>query len=195
MRTIAAMIAAASGGMSCFGGLMSFFMPGFHRHPATAAAIARVIAGYGELEFIMALCVGEALDDRNLALSVLFRLKSEAARIDLGAALAGPKIEKHKLKTVHDDALSAMRFCRVLRNQYAHSHWTDYPMEGLFFTNMEDDAHKGIFFGNWFSIDEALLEQQELYLEYTQHMWYYLTDQMKVLKGTYRASLRQSLQD
>jgi hypothetical protein len=164
-------------------------MPAFHRHPQAAAAIARIIAGYGELEFIMALCVGEALDDRNLALSVLFQMKSEAARTDLGKTLSQRAIEKFKLKSVHEDAVSAMKYCRSLRNQYAHSHWTDYPIEGLFFTNMEDNAQKGSFFGNWYSIDGTLLEKQESYFDYTQRIWYYITDQMRFLKETHKGRI------
>ncbi|MGJ0508214.1 MAG: hypothetical protein ACR652_14065 [Methylocystis sp.] len=125
--------------------MSSFFMPVFRHHSDEGAIIGRIITGYGELEFVMSLCVGEALNDRDLAMRVLFSLKSESARIDLGESLSRNEIKANGLEASYFEAVAAMRYCRALRNQYAHSHWAFFPKEGVFFSNMEEAASSGQF--------------------------------------------------
>src|SRR5258708_13482595 len=62
-------------------------MPAFHRFPNEASSISRIVAAFGELEFILGLCVGEVLGDRDTALRAIFRLPSAPARIDTPDAL------------------------------------------------------------------------------------------------------------
>jgi hypothetical protein len=65
-------------------------MPALHRYPEEAARIGRIIAAFGEIEFILALCLGEVLNDSDTALRVIFRLASDRARIDTLDALLRP---------------------------------------------------------------------------------------------------------
>ena len=62
-------------------------MPAFHNWPAEAAIISRLLGYYGELEFMMGICLGHALSDRRKALKVLFRTRGETPRINLADAL------------------------------------------------------------------------------------------------------------
>jgi len=65
-------------------------VPALHRFPDEAARIGRIVAAFGELEFILAVCLGEVLSDRDTALRTIFRLASGRARIDtLDALLRG----------------------------------------------------------------------------------------------------------
>ena len=63
-------------------------MPAFHRFPSEASSISRIVAAFGELEFILTLCVGEVLGDRDTGLRAIFRLASDRARIDTADAIS-----------------------------------------------------------------------------------------------------------
>ena len=61
-------------------------MPPFHRFPEEAARIGRIIAAFGELEFILGVFLGEALDNQDAALRAMFRLLSDRARSGVNAS-------------------------------------------------------------------------------------------------------------
>jgi hypothetical protein len=65
-------------------------MPSLHRFPDEAVRIGRIVAAFSELEFILALCLGEVLNDRDTALRTIFQLASGRARIDALDALLRP---------------------------------------------------------------------------------------------------------
>src|SRR5260221_3902636 len=65
-------------------------MPALHRFPDEAARIGRIVAAFGEIEFILAMCVGEVLCDPDAARRAIFRLASGRARIDTLDALLRP---------------------------------------------------------------------------------------------------------
>jgi hypothetical protein len=50
--------------------------------------ISRILGGYGELEFLLAVCLGNVLGDTKKALRVFFRTRGETARIATADALA-----------------------------------------------------------------------------------------------------------
>jgi len=62
---------------------MSSIMPAFVRYPEEAAIIGRLLAGYGELEFDLCLCVGHARGDMDMAFKAMFRPRGETQRIDI----------------------------------------------------------------------------------------------------------------
>jgi hypothetical protein len=142
-------------------------MPAFHRFPQEAAIIGRIIVGIGELEFILARCVGEALQDETTALRTIFRLGSTSARFDAAECLAASKYRAAKLATEFAETVRAVRNCYKIRNQYAHSHWADHPRFGLFFTNLEVAAERAEGFDLQFKhVDLPLLERQQDYFLY-----------------------------
>jgi hypothetical protein len=49
-------------------------MPALHRFPDEAARIGRIVAAFGEIEFILAMCLGEVLCDPDAARRAIFRL-------------------------------------------------------------------------------------------------------------------------
>lgn len=112
-------------------------MPAFVRCPKEAAVVGRLLAGYGELEFCLGLCLGEAVGDLSTAIKVLFRSRGEEARIKTADALVRPVYQKIGLVTPWDTARRAMNWCRLTRNLYAHCHWLDRD-DGLYFTRVED---------------------------------------------------------
>jgi hypothetical protein len=159
-------------------------MPALHRFPDEAARIGRIIAAFGELEFILALCLGEALDDRDTALRAMFRLASGRARVDTLDALLRPAYEKVGLKSKYEEVLAAVKYCQKIRNQYAHCHYADDRRSGLFFTNLQDAAEKAESFEyQWRHVDVPLLDQQEHYFLYAQMSLQFLFDEFRVKSG------------
>jgi hypothetical protein len=159
-------------------------MPALHRFPDEAARIGRIIAAFGELEFILALCLGEALDDRDTALRAMFRLASGRARVVTLDALLRSAYEKVGLKSKYGDMLAAVKYCQTIRNQYAHCHYGDHLKVGLFFTNLQDAAEKAETFEyQWRHIDVPLLDQQEHYFLYAQMCLQFLSEEYKVKSG------------
>ena len=101
----------------------------------------------------------------------IFRTQTEFARITLGDTLITPKLMPHrKLLGSYTHAIGCVRYCRELRNQYAHCHWMDDDDGGLFFTNTEGTARKAVGFDPvWLHVDVPLLTKQEDFFVHT--MW------------------------
>ena len=74
-------------------------MPAFHRRKKDSAVVGRLIAGYGELEFLLAMCTGVALAARrkpdpkhtrprhriryeHIGIKRFFKIRGEQNRID-----------------------------------------------------------------------------------------------------------------
>ena len=113
-------------------------IPWIDRFPDEAKLIGTILTSYGELEFWMASCVGRAIDD-STAFRTIFRMRNESQRIDAADALLYPKMKLLKLSGAYSHVIGAMRFCRTLRNQYSHCHWSPSDKHLLFF-NMESTA-------------------------------------------------------
>jgi hypothetical protein len=159
-------------------------MPALHRFPDEAARIGRIVAAFGELEFILASSLGEVLGDRDTALRAIFRLASGRARIDILDALLRPGYEKIGRKSEYVAMLLAVRHCQRIRNQYAHCHYGDQKLAGLFLTNLQDAAEKSDSFDYlWRHVDVPLLDQQEHYFLYTQQCLQFLHDEYRVKSG------------
>lgn len=158
-------------------------MPAFHRYPTEAGHIGRMLAGYGELEFLFAELVGLVLNDRDLGLRTYFRVGSESARISVADALTYHAIRAKPLELGNEygSALGALRFCLMLRNRYAHCHWAHHPrLPGLFFTNLQDPAQKQIPMDYaWFHVDSTILSEQEEYFDYAQSQFTYLGETVR----------------
>jgi hypothetical protein len=159
-------------------------MPAFHRFQPEAEIIGRLLAGYGELELLLGLAAGVSLGDEWLGPKTIFRVRSEANRIQIADSLTRGSYEKAKLAPEYADMLGAMRHCLKIRNQFAHCHWADHYEGGLFFTNLEDaaSAAKGFEY-DWLHIDLALLQTHESYFMYAMECLWHLPNAFYVANG------------
>ena len=108
-------------------------MPAFHAFPKEAAIIGRLLAGYGELEFMFYECVKVAVGNSAIAARLLYRVRSEKTRQDLWDAIMRPVCEECSIEKEYELAFAAANYCRKVRNQYAHCHWfADPDAETLF---------------------------------------------------------------
>jgi len=177
----------------------------FTKFPAEAAIIGRLLAGYGELEFALALCVDRATrkfdpnavpykaDARHLGIKALYRLRSESSRLEVADALMRADYVEMGLEDDYAEALGGIRLCLKIRNQYAHCHWADFRYRdgyGLFFTALEDAAETSgsfPFLWNWRGVSLDLLTDQEAYFSYALQMLKFIWGEFRVRKGMARA--------
>jgi hypothetical protein len=163
-------------------------MPAFLRYPNEAAIIGRMLAGYGELEFLLCMCMRIPLGDLSRASRVLFRNRGEEQRLLIADAILRPFYEEHELDQIWIRARRAIGACKEFRNQYSHCHWRDEDELGLFFTNLEKGAktHTGQIALEFFHVDVPLLERQEAYFRYAGNHLIYLEAEHRRLTGALR---------
>ena len=147
----------------------------FVERPEEAAIIARLLAGYGELEFFLHLNVSEVLGSQDMSARVLFRLRSEQQRIDVADSILRAPFEQQGLLGPYKDAHDAMQSCRKIRNQYAHCHWDLDDDGNLRFTSLDEAAKTktGSVVLKFALIEKDLLVKQEEYFAYCQGMLAY----------------------
>jgi hypothetical protein len=159
-------------------------MPTFHRFPDEGARIGRIMAAFGELQFILGLCLGEALNDQDVALRTIFQLASDRARIDVADSLLRAICTNTGLDQQFTETMNAVRVCRAIRNQYAHCHYADHKSAGLFLTDLQDAAEKQSSFEYlWRHIDVPLLDEQERYFRYTTQCLNFVHDELRIRLG------------
>ena len=102
-------------------------IPAFHDWPDEGATIGRLLAGYGELELELALCVGHAIglrtEDMRRAFRSIFTTRNADDRIKLAKKMAQQPMRLTGLKDEFAEAIVAMRACKDIRNQFAHCIW------------------------------------------------------------------------
>jgi hypothetical protein len=163
-------------------------MPAFQRHPAEAAIIGRILAGYGELEFLLSMLLGSVVGDLSTANRVLFRGRGEEARLLIADALVRPAMEKCSFQETWTRIFRAMFHCKRIRNQYAHCHWLDDGNNGLFFTQIEKAAktRSGSITLKFLHVDTPLLESQEAYFHFVDFGLCYLREVVLMQNGKIR---------
>jgi hypothetical protein len=159
-------------------------MPAFHTYHIEAASIGRLLAGYGELEFLLARCVSVATGDLSTAGRVLYRSRSEEHRISSADALLMPHYEKYNLVEIWQRVRRGLSWCKGTRNQFSHCQWLNDP-GGLFFTNVEKGAKSvsGKIKLEFFHVDTVLLTEHERHFRWTGDGLCYLHEQHSVLAG------------
>jgi hypothetical protein len=142
-------------------------MPAFHVFKAEAEIIGRLLAGYGELEYVMAMCLGAAFADEATAIRTLYRMKSE--RVTVADSLLFPLCEQNGLAGPYTAAIGGMRHCARIRNQFAHCNCDYSPGYGLFFVDLLDSAMSRTNYQHqWKHVDCAILKQhEEFFLEHS----------------------------
>lgn len=158
-------------------------LPDLFDYPEESAIIGRLVVGYGELEFALAVYVTCILDSLEDGFRAIFRVKSEGGRIDVADALVRSKVTALGLLKEWDECHQAIGCCKRIRSQYAHSHWSSglrlYDMETPFKgPNLKDMEYE--------VIDLELLQKQEAYFVYTLDCFHYVRRETLRLKDQRR---------
>ena len=119
---------------------MSTIMPAFDRYPKEAVIIGKLLAGYGEIEYDLCLCVAMACNDFNRVLKAMFTARGEKQRITEASKTGLPLYKAQKLGRAFSATLNDMHHCREIRNQFAHCHWLDDYSGRLGFVVFEEIA-------------------------------------------------------
>jgi hypothetical protein len=129
-------------------------MPAFHRRKKDSAVVGRLIAGHGELEFLLAMCTGVALAARrkpdpkhtrprhriryeHIGIKRFFRIRGEQYRIDYAKKQMHKVFFKMGMRADYIEIMGAMATCLKIRNLFAHCHWGQSKKRGLFFIDLE----------------------------------------------------------
>lgn len=158
--------------------------------PDEASIIGALVVGYGEIEFDLGFCVDVVLsdqDDLSHGFKVFYRLRGEDARINLADSLCRPFFAKAGLDHEFAWAIDAVRYCKTIRNQYAHSNWvtgttfSDGPdqftwsKDGLRLSLLEEAAAKsGPMNFEMKKITVPLLNEQDAYFRNVRDWLIYL---------------------
>lgn len=158
----------------------------FSDYPKEQHLVGRMIMAYGEFEFEVARLLGYAINgDQDTACRIFFRVNGEAARLDVADAIVRPFFDKLRLTGQWSNALGALRYCKSVRNQYAHCNWIADVGRPLSFVNMDQDANSadGTLNVRLYPTDLALLEKQHQYFEYCSDCLYYLSCRCRKYTG------------
>jgi len=161
-------------------------MPCFQSDQAFAEGIiiAKILAGYGELEVMMADCLIAIEGQLDTPIRALFCERGEKKRIENAKDALLSDYTKAGLGADLVEALDDMDWCRTIRNQYAHYQWYWTKQEGLCFVNLEELAQQSTAIlkltEGKHSVDAQVLLVQEEYL-------YYVKESFVHLASAYRA--------
>ena len=163
-------------------------MPAFHKFPAEAAIIGRLLAGYAELEIDLFNCVQVARGDFDAVLKAMFRARGETRRIDVADALGHQLYDALGLGTDFNKAIGAVRYCLRIRNQYSHCNWYDDLSGRLAFVNVEeivkgDQPIRDFESLTRYYIDVPTLEGQERYFAYADALLTYANYEGRLRAG------------
>lgn len=157
----------------------------FERHPAELAVVGKIVLAYGELELAFMDTVRAVLNE-DLARSarIIYRLKSESNRLEIADALLAPALGAYAFGGMWNEAYCALKFCKNVRNQYAHAQWVNDDGQ-LRFGDLEEAAQSK---GDKFKIrlrpiSLAALKKQLAYFEYAHHLIMWLGDQVRLVNG------------
>ena len=136
--------------------------------------VGKLVMAYGEFEFNVAKLIAHAIGDDDNGARIFFRIHGEGPRLDVADAIVRPFFERMNLVGQWSCAFGALRYCKDVRNQYAHCQW--YSDRGLTFANIERDAKspEGVLTVQLYPIDLNLLQKQQTYFEYANDWLHFL---------------------
>jgi len=159
-------------------------LPAFQMFPQEASIIGTLLAGYGELEYAVAQCLGEVLGSEDRSLKAIFRIRSEATKSYVADALMCSCFTAQNLSGEYLEARRAFDHCRSIRNRYAHCHWASDLKHGLFFTKLEDAAQGvGSFTPKWRRLNLEHLQAEHNYFSYAAACIWHLKYEFAVRIG------------
>ena len=102
-------------------------MSGLKQFRAEGAIIGRLLTGYTGLELDMFHCVQMVTGDFDGAMRAMYGTRGETRRINEGVRPGRAPYQAVGLAPDFDEAVTAIRHCLRVRNQYAHhTFWDDY---------------------------------------------------------------------
>ena len=157
-------------------------MPAFATGNAEAEGkiIGNILAGYGDLELEMCQCLAAVNLDIDLSIRLLFQVRGEERRIQTADQIMRVAYTNAGFGKVHCEIIADMDWCRLLRNQFSHSHWYHTATEGLCLVNLEKLAKQkgpiGQLADHRKPITLALLSEQERFFKYVQKCFWHLAE-------------------
>lgn len=97
--------------------------PWLEDRPDEARLIGMMLSGYGELEYDLSVLTGCALGSQTMGLRLIYRLRSEAQRLEAADAVLNLRCADAKLAGAYATMYGAIKWCKNTRNRYAHCHW------------------------------------------------------------------------
>jgi hypothetical protein len=167
----------------------------FERFSDEANTIGWLLMGYSALEIdLMNLC--KWARDLDVAVKGMYRARGESARLQIADALARPHYRNLGLGSQFERAISAMGYCRKIRNQYSHCLWHDDNSGQLAFVDLEELAELNTVVVNLtgltlYHVDVTLLKQQAGYFAYTEALIVWLNYEGRRLTGQDAGPARQ----
>jgi hypothetical protein len=151
-------------------------------YPEEAAIVGRMLLGYGEIEYVVSLCLENAFADPQTAFRLMFRSRGESQRISIAETILQPLFIAQGLGKHFSETFRAISHCRTIRNQYAHCHLISkllHTTDDFAFTSFEDaaNANGGEIQFRLRLASKDLLGQQEQYFSLTMDALAYLNDQ------------------
>ena len=147
---------------------------------AEGKIIGSLLAGYGELELEMALCLIAATGNYDASLKALYSVRGEEKRIKKADRMMKVQYVNAKLAIDYKQTISDMQWCRKIRNQYAHCQWYYTPVDGLCFVDLETTSLSSIpiesIESHKVQADLQLLQRQMDFFVYVRRRFWYLAD-------------------
>lgn len=177
-------LTAASKAGAALGGL-DMFMAAFRDWPKEADLIAHLLGGYGELEFMLSVCVGRSMNNLKKGVKVIYRTRGETPRINLADALMSADFRAAGLGDKYADTLGGIRRCLRIRNMLSHCHWATLHKEGLFLTQIGEAAMSGgdDLAYDWRHITLPYLTECDEYFTYTHRCFWHIEAQFQEHHG------------
>jgi hypothetical protein len=170
-------------------------MPAFASFPNEGAIIGRLLTGYGEIEYLYAMCLASVVEDEDSALRALFILRGERSRLDVSHELMRAAYKKAGLSNKYDPTHTATKFCLTVRNAFSHCLWAHDLSAGLFYVDLEDTAERKTFdfrsAHEWRHVDLTLLSNIELYFINTSQPLKWVAAEYRVYSGKVRKNTFQ----
>lgn len=150
--------------------------------------IGRLLVAYADLELSLFHCVNVTRNDFDTVYKAMFKERGESRRIIMADTFGRQNYHKLGLGTQFEMAISGVRYCLRIRNQYAHSIWYDDYSGSLAFANMEEGTEVNIEVQDFKDltirhIDMATLILQEQYFEYTDALLTWLNFEGRRIAG------------
>jgi len=180
-------------------------MPAFHDRKEESAVVGRLIAGYAELELLLAICTGVALAAsskpnpkhtrpqhriryRRIGIKRFFSKRGVQNRIDYAKKQMHKVYFKMKMRADYIEIMGAMAACLKIRNLFAHCHWGESKKPGLFFIDLEaaGRAPGRLALKKFRHADGKTLAKVENYFWYTFQCLEYLETEFSVRAGLLR---------
>lgn len=144
----------------------------FEKFSEEGAIIGRLLVAYADLELGLFHCINVAREDFDTVYKAMFKERGETRRINMAEIFGKQIYTDLGLGTKFEMAISSLRYCLKIRNQYAHCNWWDDYSGHLAFANLEEIAEiksaiKDLKDLTVHHIDVSTLVQQEKYFEYT----------------------------